>query len=47
VPDPAAGMRTPMRPAMLHVIERYKLTDGGKAIDVSIHVEDPGAFTTP
>jgi hypothetical protein len=31
----------------LHVIERYKLTDGGKAIDVSIRVEDPGAFTTP
>ena len=31
----------------LHVIERYKLTDGGKAIDISIYVEDPGAFTTP
>ena len=31
----------------LHVIERYKLTDGGKAIDISIHVDDPGAFTTP
>jgi hypothetical protein len=22
----------------LHVIERYKLTDDGKAIDISIHV---------
>jgi hypothetical protein len=31
----------------LRVIERYKLTDGGKAVDISIHVEDPGAFTTP
>jgi hypothetical protein len=31
----------------LHVIERYRLTDGGKAIDVSIYVDDPGAFTTP
>jgi hypothetical protein len=31
----------------LHVIERYKLTDSGKAVDISIHVEDPGAFTTP
>ena len=31
----------------LHVVERYKLTDGGKAIDIAIHVEDPGAFTTP
>jgi hypothetical protein len=29
----------------LHVIERYKLI--GKAIDVSIYVEDPSAFTTP
>jgi hypothetical protein len=31
----------------LHVIERYKLTDSGNAVDISIHVEDPGAFTTP
>ena len=31
----------------LHVVERFKLVDGGKAIDVSIHVEDPGAFTMP
>jgi hypothetical protein len=26
------------------VVERYKLTEGG---NISIHVEDPGAFTTP
>jgi hypothetical protein len=31
----------------LHVIERYKLIDGGKAIEVRISVDDPGAFTTP
>jgi hypothetical protein len=31
----------------LHVIERYKLTDGGKGIEVRIAVDDPGAFTTP
>jgi hypothetical protein len=31
----------------LHVIERYKLADGGKMIEVRISVEDPGAFTTP
>ncbi len=31
----------------LHVIERYKLTDGGKMIEVMISVDDPGAFTTP
>jgi hypothetical protein len=30
----------------LHVIERYKLVDGGKAIEVRISVDDPGAFTT-
>jgi hypothetical protein len=31
----------------LHVIERFKLIDGGKTIEVSVHVEDPGAFTAP
>ena len=31
----------------LHVVERYKLTDGGKGIEVFITVEDPGTFTTP
>jgi hypothetical protein len=30
-----------------HVTERYHLVDGGKTIEVSYHVEDPGAFTTP
>ena len=38
--------RTP-HTAQLHVIERFKLIDGGRTIDVSVHVEDPGAFTTP
>jgi hypothetical protein len=31
----------------LHVVERYHLIDGGKTLQVDIHVEDPGAFTTP
>ncbi len=31
----------------LHVIERYKLIDGGKMIEVRVSVDDPGAFTTP
>ena len=31
----------------LHVIERFHLTDGGKVLEVNIHVDDPGAFTTP
>jgi hypothetical protein len=28
----------------LHVVERYRLIDGGKTMDVSITVDDPGAF---
>jgi len=31
----------------LHVIERFKLVDGGKRLEVLITVDDPGAFTTP
>jgi hypothetical protein len=31
----------------LHVVERYHLIDGGNTLEVNIHVEDPGAFTTP
>lgn len=38
--------RTP-HTTRLHVVERWKLADGGKTLDVSIRVEDPGAFTMP
>jgi hypothetical protein len=38
--------RTP-HTIQLHVIERFKLIDGGRTIEVNAHVEDPGAFTTP
>jgi hypothetical protein len=31
----------------LHVVERYHLIDAGKTLEVNLHVEDPGAFTTP
>jgi hypothetical protein len=31
----------------LHVVERFKLTDGGKVLDTLITIDDPGAFTTP
>jgi hypothetical protein len=31
----------------LHVIEHYRLVDGGKMMEVAISVEDPGAFTMP
>ena len=31
----------------LHVVERFRMIDGDKTMQVDIHVEDPGAFTTP
>jgi hypothetical protein len=31
----------------LHIVERYHLIDGGNTLEVNVHVEDPGAFTTP
>jgi hypothetical protein len=38
--------RTP-HTTQLHVVERFKIVDGGEALVVNIRVEDPGAFTTP
>ena len=31
----------------LHVVERFRMVDDGKTLEVNVHVEDPGAFTTP
>jgi len=31
----------------LHVIERFQLIEGGKTIEVKVHVEDPGAYNMP
>ena len=31
----------------LHTIERFQIVDNGLAMVVNLHVEDPGAFTTP
>ena len=31
----------------LHVVERYHMVAQGRALQVDVHVEDPGAFTTP
>jgi len=31
----------------LHVVERFRIVDGGKMLEAKVHVEDPGAFTTP
>ena len=33
--------------AQLHTVERFHLIDGGKEMQVDLHVEDAGAFTTP
>ncbi len=31
----------------LHVVERWKIVDGGKAVEATVTVEDPGAFNAP
>jgi hypothetical protein len=38
--------RTP-HTTQLHVIERFRVTEGGKTLLVTIQVEDPGAFNMP
>jgi hypothetical protein len=38
--------RTP-HTTQLHVVERFKLVDGGETMEVNVRVEDPGAFTMP
>jgi len=40
------NFRTP-HTAQLHVVQRFQITDGGKTLEVKLHVEDPGAFTSP
>jgi hypothetical protein len=40
------GFHTP-HTDKLHVIERFQMIDGGKTLEVNVHVEDPGAFTMP
>ena len=40
------NFRTP-HTTHLHVVERFTIVNGGEGLDVKIHVEDPGAFTTP
>jgi hypothetical protein len=31
----------------LRVVERFRIVDNGQTLEVNVHVEDPGAFTTP
>jgi len=40
------GFHTP-HTTQLHTVERFHLVDGGRELQVDLHVEDPGAFTTP
>ena len=40
------GYRTP-HTAQEHVIERFRAINGGKALDVSFTVDDPGTFYKP
>jgi hypothetical protein len=40
------SFRTP-HTEQLHVIERFRILEGGKGLEVNVHVEDPGAFTMP
>jgi hypothetical protein len=38
--------RTP-HTSQIHVVERYKLTNGGNRLEVTFTVDDPGAFNMP
>jgi hypothetical protein len=40
------GFHTP-HTTQLHTVERFRLVDGGKELQVDVRVEDPGAFTKP
>ena len=39
------NFRTP-HTTQLHVVERFRMIDGGRRMEVHITVDDPGAYTT-
>jgi hypothetical protein len=43
---PIDHFRTP-HTEQLRTVERFRMIDGGSVLEVTIRVEDPGAFTTP
>jgi hypothetical protein len=43
---PMDGFGTP-HTKQLHLIERFHLIENGNVLEANIHVDDPGAFTTP
>jgi hypothetical protein len=40
------GYRTP-HTKQLHVVEKFKISNEGKVLDVSFNAEDPGTFYSP
>jgi len=40
------GYQTP-HTEQLHVVERFRVIDGGNGVEINVQVEDPGAFTMP
>ena len=36
-----------IRTDKIHVVERWKLVEDGKILQVTVNVDDPGAFTMP
>jgi hypothetical protein len=38
--------RTP-HTEQLHIVERFRMIDGGRVLEATILIDDPGAFTTP
>ena len=40
------GYDTP-HTTQLHVVERWHMIDGGRTLEVNVHIEDPGAYTMP
>jgi len=40
------GFQTP-HTEQLHTVERFRLTNNGRTLEVNLHVEDPGTFTSP
>jgi hypothetical protein len=40
------GFGTP-HTRQLHVVERFRLIEGGEGLEANVRVEDPGAFTMP
>jgi hypothetical protein len=43
---PVDGFGTP-HTNQLHVVERFHRIENGAVLEANVHVEDPGAFTTP